>query len=178
MANTCCFTLVVRGPAADLADFTTAVLRDSEPRPKDSECPEMYIVHLTPETWGREGQESLLLTGIETYRCHPVLAGARSVCDQVVLIGECKWCSPAGFVKRAVEIFPTLSFDLQGTTEYETYEHWRSCIQERRLELCECRITRPEDNTVVFLEIHGQVILDDRGRSAEARDAHCQGDGY
>lgn len=179
MPDICDIHLRVRGPAADLEDFKAAVLKDTEPMPEDSPFRDQFIFTLRTETWGDPGDAHtfLWLKSLEHHECQTILGTYRPACDEVVLIGEAKWGPPTAFVERAMEKFPTLDFDLHGTTEHAFYEHWQStpAVMGRRLVCREERVTDISRDTVAYLRIDGQVIFDDRTGSPEASNADRQG---
>lgn len=181
MPDMCDIHLRVRGPAADLEEFTAGVLKDTEPMPGDSPFRDQFIFTLRTETWGEMGEEQTFLwvKGIEYYKCDTILGSERPSCDELVLLAEAKWHPPTAFVDRAMQKYPTLDFDLRGVTECVVYEHWSSippqgrhlfCWEERHVDLAADRI--------IYLRIKGQEILDERGRSLEARDTNWQGEGF
>ena len=188
------FHLKIRGPAADLEELKAAVLKDTEPMPEDSPFREQFILYLRTETWGDMGdsdQEFLWLNGVAYYRCEVALGQPRPGQDELLLDGQAKYHAPTAFVRRAMEMFPALEFDLHATTEHEDYEHWHSAPDDlpRRLVCCEERVTDLSRDTVVYLRIADQEILNDlgrsvdaivgpRGRSAEAREGNWQEEGF
>ncbi len=46
--------------------------------------------------------------------------------NMLVIRGEMKWMPPLAIVGKFAELFPSSTFDVISTTEYEWYEHWRS----------------------------------------------------
>ncbi len=168
MSNICSFNLRITGSAAELQKFRDAILRDTEPLQEDSPFYGQYVLMLKTDSWGEHGcHEFLWLTEMKYHRCEQVLGDCcGSVCDEISLDGEAKYCPPVEFVIRAMATLPSLDFDLHGTTEHELYEHWQSRLEnnERTLFCREVRLSDPKDGLVQYLEVDGQIVIGEAQR--------------